>query len=257
MYFNDIHILYYVVIGTIGLIVGNFINWCNYRLPEYKKVFTLEFFSKEEKRNVSNNYFYILLNSFMYVVILYICGWSNDLLANIKLFEYLILTPMLISAFAIDLKLQIIPNRLNLTMFEIGLLFTFLYSFINISISINRLLGMLVGGGIFLAITIIGGFIAGKEAMGFGDVKLMGALGAFFGISNIIIITLISFLIGAIISIFILIINAIKKNKKISEDGYIPFGPFIVIATFITMTIPSSTLIYALLKIFTLGMYIG
>ena len=77
--------------------------------------------------------------------------------------------------------------------------------------------GMLVGGGIFLAITLLGGLFYGKEAMGFGDVKLMGALGLYFGLSNIIIITLVSFLIGAILSI-VLLATKIKKS-----DEYIPF----------------------------------
>ena len=53
--------------------------------------------------------------------------------------------------------------------------------------------------------------------MGFGDVKLMGALGLYFGLQNIIIITLLSFLIGAVISI-ILLISKLKKS-----DEYIPF----------------------------------
>lgn len=93
------------------------------------------------------------------------------------------LVPMLISAFVIDYRLQIIPNRLTLTIFETGLIFTFASVLINtnagISIFMNNMLGMIVGGGIFLIITLIGGLIAGKDAMGFGDVKLMGALGLF------------------------------------------------------------------------------
>ena len=106
---------------------------------------------------------------------------------------------------------------------------------------------MITGAGIFLLITLIGGLIAGKEAMGFGDVKLMGALGIFFGLSNIIAITLMSFLIGAVLSIFLL---ATKIRKT---DEYIPFGPFIVIATFIAMVVPFSTIISTLLLIFSLG----
>ncbi len=87
--------------------------------------------------------------------------------------------------------------------------------------------------------------------MGFGDVKLMGALGLFFGLSNIIIITLVSFLIGAILSI-ILLVTKIKKS-----DEYIPFGPFIVLATFISMYIPFEQIKTVLMEIFTLGMYQG
>ena len=40
MYFNDVHILYYVAVAIIGLFVGEFVNWMNQRLPEYKNVFS-------------------------------------------------------------------------------------------------------------------------------------------------------------------------------------------------------------------------
>lgn len=163
----------------------------------------------------------------------------------------MILTPMLLSVFVIDYKSQIIPNRLNLTIFEIGIVFAFLYGLSDVAITINMLLGMLAGGGIFLLITVIGGIFYGKEAMGFGDVKLMGALGLFFGLSNIVVITLVSFLIGAILSI-VLLITKIKKS-----DEYIPFGPFIVIATFISMYVPFEQIKMILMQIFTLGMYKG
>ena len=39
MYINDVHIAYYVVVAILGLFVGQFVNWMNIRLPEYKKVF--------------------------------------------------------------------------------------------------------------------------------------------------------------------------------------------------------------------------
>ena len=87
--------------------------------------------------------------------------------------------------------------------------------------------------------------------MGFGDVKLMGALGLFFGLSNIIVITLLSFLIGAILSIVLLA----TKLKKMDE--YIPFGPFIVLGTFISMFVPFEVIKNMLLEIFTLGLYQG
>ena len=48
---------------------------------------------------------------------------------------------MLLSAFVIDYKLQIIPNRLNLTMFEIGLVIAFLYGLSDVAITINMALG--------------------------------------------------------------------------------------------------------------------
>ena len=208
----------------------------NKRLPEYRKEF-------------SPNYILMIIMSFIYIAILYRYGIQKSFLENLDLIKYLILAPMLLSVVVIDYKLQIIPNRLNLTMFEIGLVFAFLYGFSNVAISINMLLGMLAGGGIFLIITLLGGLVYGKEAMGLGDVKLMGALGLYFGLTNIIIVSLVSFLICAIISIFLLA-TKIKKT-----DEYIPFGPFIVVGAFISIFVPSASLIGILMNIFTLGLY--
>lgn len=191
----------------------------------------------------------MIITSVIYVALLYFYGIKNTFIANLDLIKFAILTPMLLSAFVIDYKLQIIPNRLNLTMFEIGLVIAFLYGLSDVAITINMALGMLVGGGIFLLITLIGGAIYGKEAMGFGDVKLMGALGLYFGLSNIIAVTLLSFLIGALLSI-ILLATKIKKM-----DEYIPFGPFIVIGAFICIFVPFETIKNILYTIFTLGLF--
>ena len=246
MYINDIHILTYVVVGVIGLIVGQFIDWCNLRLPEYKKVFSKDFF-KEYLKNCKPKYLLMVIVAVLYISLLYFKGISIDTL------KFLFLIPMLIIAFMIDYKLQIIPNRLTLTIFETGLVFTFATSLLNITggidLFMDSVLGMLAGAGIFLLITLIGGAIAGKEAMGFGDVKLMGALGLFFGWVNIILISVMAFLFAAIVSIVILI----ARRKKLSE--YIPFGPFIVVASIIPMYINTPELILILLKIFSLGTY--
>ena len=83
--------------------------------------------------------------------------------------------------------------------------------------------------------------------MGFGDVKLMGALGLFFGWRLTIMITLISFLLGAVIGVILII-----KNRKKGMD-YMPFGPFIVISTLICLYVPFNILMIIMLNIFTLG----
>ena len=235
MYFNDVHILYYVLVTIIGGIVGQFVDYCNRCFLKEQKILSKESFSKY-KRVILPNYLLIAVTIIGYIALVYKFGIHNGLLENLDLIKYMLLLPMLLCAFVVDLKEQIIPNRLNLLMFEIGLVFVFLHGFININFALNELLGMLAGGGIFLLITLIGGLIAGKEAMGMGDVKLMGALGVFFGLANTITITLMSFLIGAILSI-ILLATKIKKT-----DEYIPFGPFIVISAIITIFVPFNTL---------------
>ena len=255
MYINDTHIMYYAVVAILGLFVGMFVDWMNSRLPEYKKVFTKEI--KEYFIKFKPNYILMLLTSVIYVALLYNYGIKNTFIANLDLIKFMLLTPMLLSAFVIDYKLQIIPNRLNLTMFEVGLVIAFLYGLSDVAITINMVLGMLVGAGIFLAITLIGGLVYGKEAMfDFETIyneylKLMGALGIYFGLSNIIVITLLSFLIGAILSI-VLLATKIKKM-----DEYIPFGPFIVLGTFISIFVPFQVIKSILMQIFTLGLYKG
>lgn len=250
MYINDINIMYYVLVGILGLLVGQCVDWCNNRLPEYKKVFSKEFFTIYIK-NAKPKFALAILTSIIYIALLYFIGWQSNILYKIELIKYMVLTPMLISALVIDYKLQIIPNRLNLTIFETGLIFTFIEGMYSQSLAIDNLLGGLAGAGIFLIITILGGMIAGKEAMGFGDVKFMGAIGLFFGWMNIVAISVIAFLLAAIISI-ILLITKIRKT-----DEYIPFGPFIVMASFIVMVVPFEILLFVLFKIFTLGMYQG
>ena len=250
MYLNDINIMYYVLVGVIGLFVGQFIDWMNLRLPEHKKVISKEFFSMYLKHSKSK-YILAILTAIIYILLLYFIGWQNNIIYKIQLISYMILTPLLISAFIIDYKLQIIPNRLNLTIFEFGLLFTFIEAIFDVDVAINHMLGGLLGAGVFLIITLIGGLIAGKEAMGFGDVKFMGAIGLFFGWMQMIEVSAIAFFIAAIISILLII----TKRRKTNE--YIPFGPFIVIATFVVMIIPSDALLFALFKVFTLGMYQG
>ena len=111
LYINDVHILWYVAVGIIGLLIGQIVDWCNKRLPEYQKVLSKEFFT-EYIRQLKPNYILMVVTAIMYIGTLYTFGISIDL------FKYLALIPMLLSAFCIDLKLQIIPNRLNLTIFE-------------------------------------------------------------------------------------------------------------------------------------------
>ena len=242
MYINNINILYYLLIGIIGLGVGQFVYWCTVRMPDYSKVFVKDFFSLYLK-NEKPKYIYMTVTAVIFIGLLYLYGFQ------LKTLAYMILFPMLLCAFVIDYRLKIIPNRLNLTIFEVGLVYTFLEGIININIAIDMLLGMVAGAGIFLFITLVGGLIAGKEAMGFGDVKLMGGLGLFFGWRTIIIISLIAFLLGAIVGI------ALMLRKKKKSDEYIPFGPFIVISTVIAMFVPFKLLLIATLNIFTLGTY--
>ena len=246
MYINDINIIAYVIVALLGAVAGQICDLLNFILPKHKKILSIEN-TKKYLKSTKPKYLLMVIHIIIYLGILYRYG-IND--ANT--IKYMILTPMIISAFYIDYKMQIIPNRLTLTIFEVGLIFTFISGMSNINIAINMFEGLFVGCLIFLLITIIGGCIFGKETMGFGDVKMMAALGLFFGIQGIIAISIISFLVAAIFSIGLMIIQKIKHRDIIE---YIPFGPFIVIATLIVIFVPLEILMMLPFVIFTFGKY--
>lgn len=239
MYFNNIHIMVYFGIAAIGCIVGRLMAWCNLRFPEDKKIFSKEYFSESKAGNIKGSYIMMFCISIIYIFLLYKFGINENFIKNLDLIKYLILTPMLVSSFVVDFKHRILPNRLNMVMFEVGLILTFVYGINNLNIAKDMLLGMVTGVTIFGIITLLGGLIAGKEAMGLGDVKFMAAVGLYFGMSTTAEISLLAFFIASIISIVILIIRGIILK---SEDEYIPFGPFLVLSAIICMFIPSNTI---------------
>ena len=179
MYFNDIHIGIYLVLGLLGCIVGQISGMLNERFADHKKIFSKDTL-RYLKINFEPHYIIMTITALMYLVTLYIVGIDlKNWYANIDLISYIIIIPMLISVFIIDIKHEIIPNRIVINMLEVGMISAFANGVFNpngTSIAFDRLTGMLVGGGIFLIITLIGGLIAGKEAMGMGDVKFVGVL---------------------------------------------------------------------------------
>ncbi len=242
MYINDISILYYFLVGVAGMLIGQFLDWSIIRLKDNKRILCRQFFNNYLPNMQLNNklvYSMAIIN----IILLYFGG------LNLQTLEYLLLAPILVLVFVIDYKDKIIPNRLVLTIFEIGIIFTIIYGYTDFNVAINNIIGFIVGGAIFAIITLVGTLITNKEAMGFGDVKLVAALGLVMGFPKILIIAVTSFLIGAVVSIILLILKK-KKTKDV-----IPFGPFIVISTIVVMFIPTNILLLALLNIFTLGMY--
>ena len=199
-------ILKYIIVAILGFIIGQVVDLCNIRFAEEKKIFNRESI-KEYFKDFKINYVVCIINALLYVALLKRYGLS----INFARFAFLI--PCLISAFIIDYHLEIIPNRLNLTIFEVGMFFAFLIGTTRtIDFAINMILGMFVGAGIFLVITLLGGLIAGKEAMGLGDVKLVGALGLFFGVRGIILVSMLSFFVGGLM-VLILILSKKKKSS--------------------------------------------
>ncbi len=246
MYINNVSIIACIFVAILGAVCGQLTDILNYFLPKHKKIFSKKNF-KEYLSTVTPKYLLMVIHIFIFIGILLRYGTNN-----VNAIKFMFLTPLLISAFCIDFKKQIIPNRLTLTIFEGGLVFMFIQGITNINIVISMLQGMVTGGAIFLIITLIGGAIFGKETMGFGDVKMMAALGLFFGFQGIIAVAILSFLVAAIYSIGLLIVQKIRHQELVE---YIAFGPFIVISAFIVVFVPLEILMVLPFVIFSFGKY--
>jgi leader peptidase (prepilin peptidase)/N-methyltransferase len=86
----------------------------------------------------------------------------------------------------------------------------------------DLLLAALIGGGIMLFLAVISG-----GGLGGGDIKFVAALGLWFGWKLMLFVLFLSFVIGGVISLFLLVFRL--KGRK----DFIPFGPFIATAALI------------------------
>jgi leader peptidase (prepilin peptidase)/N-methyltransferase len=82
--------------------------------------------------------------------------------------------------------------------------------------------GAALGYGVFWLIFQVFKLATGKEGMGYGDFKLLAALGAWLGAQYLLAIILISSIVGAVIGIVLLVVGRIA-NKDIP----MPFGPYL------------------------------
>ena len=235
-----------VLVFILGLIVGSFSNVCIYRIPKNESIIfpashcpkcrskikpvdnipLLSFIllkgrCRNCKSKISIQYPIVeLLTGLTYLIIYLIYG------LNIQTLVYIILSSALVIIAFIDLNEQIVPDIISLPGIVIGFILSFFVPYISF---INSALGVLVGGGIILIIGLAGSVIFKKEAMGGGDVKLAAMIGAFLGWRYIIISLFLGFFLGALAGI-ILILSKIK-----SREDTVPFGPFIVLGSFITL----------------------
>jgi leader peptidase (prepilin peptidase)/N-methyltransferase len=131
---------------------------------------------------------------------------------------YFIFTAVLIVITFIDLDHQIIPDILTLP----GIPIFFLAAIFLVKIPwMEALIGLLIGGGVLLAIAFVYELLTKREGMGGGDIKLLAMIGGFLGWKSLIFILLFSSLAGAIVGITAMIIK--KQDMKYA----VPFGPFL------------------------------
>jgi len=130
----------------------------------------------------------------------------------------------------IDIKERRLPNKLVLIIAALGLGYvliacTQLGTLIPLQ---SALFGMLYTAGPALAISLISKLISGQEGFGAGDIKLLAALGLYFGQAGIVLLP-----IACVLAAMVTFPQFMKKTRKHT----IAFGPYLSIAAVITMAV--------------------
>lgn len=138
----------------------------------------------------------------------------------------LVLTWALVALSGIDMDTQLLPDSITLPLLWLGLLINSFAVFTDLSSAVwGAALGYLALWGVFHAFRLL----TGKEGMGYGDFKLLAALGAWMGWQALPVIILLSSLVGAVVGVALMVL----KNR--GRDVPIPFGPYIAAAGFIAL----------------------
>jgi len=138
----------------------------------------------------------------------------------------LLLTWALIALTFIDVDHQLLPDSLTLPLLWLGISFNFYGQFTTLEASV---IGAIAGYLSLWSVYQIFKLITGKEGMGYGDFKLLAALGAWLGWSFLPSIILLSSLVGAVVGLSLILF------RRHQSDIPIPFGPYLATAGWIAL----------------------
>ena len=156
---------------------------------------------------------------------------------SIQTLSALFFTWALIALTMIDFHKQLLPDNIVMPLLWAGILLGFFNTFIDLE---NSVIGAMAGYLALWSVYHLFRLITGKEGMGYGDFKLLSALGAWMGWKMLPLIIVLSSFVGAAIGIAMIVFVRHDKNVPI------PFGPYLAIAGWIALiwgeTITSSWL---------------
>jgi leader peptidase (prepilin peptidase) / N-methyltransferase len=236
----------------LGTCMGSFLNVCIYRIPREESVvkprshcphcgklipwyLNIPVFSYLALRarcrfcggRISPRYFLVeMLTGTLFLLV-----WLHYGLDVRTPVYWLIIFGLILGTF-VDFEHMIIPDRVSLGGIVLGLVLSPLIPSLHGETNWLRALmwagvGLAAGSGILWIVGVIGKLIFRKEAMGMGDVKLLGALGAFLGWQAVLFIVMVSSLIGSIVGIGLIV------SRKQEWQSRIPYGPYISMAAVI------------------------
>ncbi len=272
--------LYLYLTGLVfwfGACMGSFLNVCIYRIPREESVISpgshcphcnqaiqwydniplvsfclLRARCRNCKGTISPRYVIVETLIAVLFVLVWLKAVPHPVLAMTPIHSFAIIPVFWLAVFGlalgtfVDLEHMIIPDRVSLGGIVLGLTFSTLIPALQGQPDayggfIASLLGASVGVGILWAVAILGKLAFRKDAMGMGDVKLMGAIGAFLGWPAVIFTLMVSSFLGAIFGVSMILAGGKEMQSRI------PFGPYIATAALIWM-LWGPTLLYAYLN---------
>lgn len=176
---------------------------------------------------------------------------------------YMVLSAALVIVTFQDLADWTIPNEITFPGIPLGLGLAVLAMFLGegtglrVLDPIDSIAGILLGGGILYALDRITVLVLKKPGMGFGDVKLLAMLGAFFGWQGVLGILVIASMVGSIVGVIVIALtrsqapaastaegetahqgNEVEGEEDITLAGhYLPFGPYLALGGVVWMLI--------------------
>ena len=156
-----------------------------------------------------------------------ICAWKFG--ATWTALAAMVFSAYLIAMVFIDADTQLLPDQLTLPLMWGGIAFH-LAAYLSqadwgITSLVDSLLGAIVGYLSLWSIFQLFKLVTGKEGMGYGDFKLLAALGAWLGIGVLPIIIIMSALVGLIFAIIM----------KVAKNQPMPFGPYLAISGWLVL----------------------
>ena len=124
----------------------------------------------------------------------------------------------------IDAKTQLLPDSITLPLLWLGILINTSSIYTDLQSSV---FGAIAGYLILWSVYKLFKLLTGKEGMGYGDFKLLAALGAWMGWQMLPQIILLSSLVGTVIGVSMMVFNKHERGTPI------PFGPYLAIAGWI------------------------
>lgn len=146
--------------------------------------------------------------------------------ATVQALAAIVMVWSLVALTMIDADTQLLPDQITLPLLWLGLLLNLNGAFAPLA---DAVIGAAAGYLLLWSVYWLFKLVRGKEGMGYGDFKLMGALGAWFGWQALPALVLLSSIVGAVFGIVLLVV------RRQGRETPFPFGPFIAGAGLIVL----------------------